>query len=125
MRKGVIKPLVEREGVVCLDDLCDRFALSLEEAIFLSKRLDRTWDFSFAVIDLPVFLKKKLGVICKKGNLGEALKTLRDRVKTRVAPKNLRVVNSPPKKTRFVTAYDLWKQKNRRFEKDRIYHKKL
>jgi len=53
------------------------------------------------------------------------LKTLRDRVKTRVAPKNLRVVNSPPKKTRFVTAYDLWKQKNRRFEKDRIHHKKL
>lgn len=70
--------------------------------------MNRTWDFSYAFIDHPILLKKKLGIICKKGDLAGALDTLKNRVKTGITPKNLRVMNSPFEKTGFMTAYALF-----------------
>lgn len=75
--------------------------------MFLGKRLDKTWEFSYTVIDHPILLKKKLGIICKKGGLAQALDALRNRIKRGVTVENLRVVNSQLKEIRFVTAYDL------------------
>ena len=125
LRMDVVKPLVDREGLVCLDDLCCRFNLSLEEVVFLGKTLDKTWDFSYAVIDHPILLKKKLGIICKKDGLTQPLDTLKNRVKTGITLENLRVVNTHLKETGFVTAYDLFLQKIKRFEEDKIPQEKL
>ena len=87
--------------------------------------MDKTWDFSYAVIDHPILLKKKLGIICKKNGLAQALDTLKNRVKTGVTVENLRVVNKPFEETGFMTTYDLWMQKIKRFDKDNIPQEKL
>ncbi len=69
--------------------------------------------------------KKEAGIICKKDGSIQTLETFRNHVKTRVKPENLRVMNLPLEETGFMTAYDLWMQKIKRFEEDKIPKEKL